>query len=169
MSIRTSPGRGRGLVYQGTLTAYRGGVVDIMDDCDCYACAQLDPWDPHRRVIATLATGERLLHARLSSFAKAVAAPAEVRTCDCVGHLFTERRFATREDAERFAETLLRMADTVTEKKVAVLAGRWARWNFRRGHRHTSATCSREDAAWSVLRDALAAADLEETWLDPLS
>ena len=62
--------RGEGLVYVGSLVAQRGQVVIGMSDCDCPPCSRLDPWDYDRRVEVNLANGDKLVHARQSSFVR---------------------------------------------------------------------------------------------------
>lgn len=65
--------RGEGRVYAGSLTEFHGRAVIGMDDCECTdgGCAELEPWDPARRLTVNLGGGVKLEHARSESFVRA--------------------------------------------------------------------------------------------------
>ena len=78
-------------------------------------------------------------------------------------------RFHGVEHLERYVAETTAMADGRVERHVARLSGQWAHWHFRWSSRPTAANDAREAHAWTQLREALAAAGLEGTWLDPAS
>lgn len=66
--ITTAQDRGAGLIYVGSVWSQHGQTVRSMYDCYCGHCVQFDVLDDRRRVEVVLTNGQRLLHARMTSF-----------------------------------------------------------------------------------------------------
>lgn len=55
------------VTYHGSLVEFHGDA-QLVGDCECADCVQLDPWEPARRAELRLPDGRRLTHVRWDSF-----------------------------------------------------------------------------------------------------